>query len=52
MPYIILNYPEDNFSCAYWQSKRGYFYCQSKGNKPKRVSEKEYMSAYEMYYDL
>lgn len=52
MPYLEIYYPEDNISCAYWQSGK-YFFRQYEGeSKPKRISEKEYMSSYEQYYNL
>ena len=52
MPYFEIYYPEDNIACAYWQ-KGKYFYRQYEGEeKPKRISEKEYMQAYEQHYNL
>lgn len=51
MPYIILQY--EDTSCAFWVSKKGYCYRQFENEKrPKRISEKDYMSAYEQYHDL
>lgn len=52
MPYFIVHYYEDNISCAYWQTGK-HFYRRYEGEpKAKRISEKEYMSAYEMYYNI
>ena len=52
MPYIELYYSEDNIGCAYWQSGK-HFYRQCEGeSKPKRISETEYMSAYEQYHNI
>lgn len=52
MPYIEIHYYEDNISCAYWQSGSHFYRKYEFDKKAKRVSEKEYMWAYEMYYDL
>lgn len=52
MPYIELYYPEDNIACAYWQSGN-YFYRQYENEtRAKRISEAEYISAYEQYYNI
>ncbi len=52
MPYFIVRYYEDNISCAYWNTGER-FYRQYEGEaKAKRISEKEYMSAYETHYNL
>lgn len=51
MPYFIIYY-EENLACAYWQTGN-YFFRRMQGEpKAKRISEKEYMSAYETYYNL
>lgn len=51
MPYIVIQY--DDVACAYWVSPKGYCYRQLENEKrPKRISEKSYMSAYEHYYNL
>lgn len=53
LPRIELYYKEDNISCAYWQSKNGYFYRQYENEaKPKRISENDYRYAYETYYNI
>ena len=50
MPYLEIQYIEDNVTAHYWQTGK-YFYRQYEA-KARRVSEREYMSAYEMYYNL
>lgn len=52
MPYIELYYPEDNVTCAFGQSGHYFYKNSSVDPKPKRISEAEYMSAYEEYYNL
>lgn len=53
MPFITLYFEDDNIHCNYWVSKKGYCYRQSElESKPKRISEKAYMSAYETYFNL
>ena len=51
MPYFVVDHEE--VTCAYWQSQKGYFYCQySNQRKPKRISAETYLSAYEAYLNL
>lgn len=53
LPRIEIHYQEDNISCAYWQSDRGYFYRQYENeDKPKRVSYEDYRYAYESFYNI
>lgn len=52
IPYFVLYYEEDNIGCAYWQSGKHFYRQYENESKPKRISEKEYISAYEQYYDI
>lgn len=52
MPYFIVYYPEDNLSCAYWKTGKRFYRRYEGEEKSKRISEQEYMSAYEMHYNL
>lgn len=52
VPYLEIQYIEDNVTAHYWQTGK-YFYRQYDYEaKARRISEREYMSAYEMYYNL
>ena len=42
----------DGVCFHFWISKKGYCYQQSEKGKAKRISEAEYMSAYEHHHDL
>lgn len=48
MPYLEITY-EDGTTAHYWQTGKYFFRQYSHEDKPKRISEQEYMSAYEEY---
>ena len=52
MPFLEIWYGEDNTTAHYWQTGRYFFRQYDFETKAKRISEKEYMSAYETYYNL
>jgi hypothetical protein len=53
MPSIFLYYEYDDVYCYYWRSEKGYYYRQHETDrKPKRISQEEYILAYESYYNL
>lgn len=52
MPYFTVYYYEDNISCAYWQTGNRFYRRYEGEPKAKRISGEEYMSAYEMHYNL
>lgn len=50
MPFLELQ--RGNETVHYWQTNERFFCQYSSESKAKRVSWKEYMSAYEEFYDL
>lgn len=52
MPYIEIQYIEDNVTAHYWQTGKYFYGRYDFETKARRISAHEYMSAYEMYHNL
>lgn len=52
--YFINRYEVDDnefVDVAYWETPKGYFFCQSEKGKKKRISIIDYVSAWEYHYN-